>query len=379
MKVYLVGGAVRDELLELPSGERDWVVVGATPAELEAQGYRAVGKDFPVFLHPDSGEEYALARLERKTGPGYRGFVTEHSPAVTLEEDLQRRDLTVNAIARAPDGTLIDPYGGRDDLAAHVLRHVSPAFTEDPVRVLRVARFAARFADLHFHVAPETLALMQQMVRAGELAALVPERVWRELSRALASSRPEVFFQTLRDCGALAVVLPEIATLLDDPAASGAQALAALQAAAIQESSLPVRWAALVAGLPAPMQQSLHARLKVPAEFSELAALTARLQLALEAAGGAAGVAASPEAQVTLLEAADAWRRPERFAQWLAVLAARAPVAGVPHVDVLMLTGTLLRAHELTAAVRLADEILSGLHGRAIGDALRQRRIQVLE
>jgi tRNA nucleotidyltransferase (CCA-adding enzyme) len=377
MKVYLVGGAVRDELLGLPAGEHDWVVVGATPAELEAQGYRAVGRDFPVFLHPQTNEEYALARLERKTGPGYRGFVTEHSAAVTLEEDLRRRDLTINAIARTPDGTLIDPYGGQRDLELRLLRHVSPAFTEDPLRVLRVARFAACFADLGFLVAPATRVLMQQMVQAGELATLVPERVWRELSRALASTRPEVFFAVLRDCGALAVVLPEIAALLDD-AAAGPVSLAALQAAAIHESHLPERWAAMVAGMPAAARQTLHARLKLPAEFSELATLTAHLQSAVRTAGGAAAIAASPVAQVELLEHADAWRRPERFAQWLAVLAARAPAGAAANAEVLQLTGTLLRAHELTSAVRLGDEVLSGLQGRAIGEAIRQRRIQVL-
>jgi tRNA nucleotidyltransferase (CCA-adding enzyme) len=377
MKVYLVGGAVRDELLGLPVGERDWVVVGAMPAELEAQGYRAVGRDFPVFLHPETGEEYALARQERKVGPGYRGFVTEHSPAVTLEADLQRRDLTINAIAKAPDGTLIDPFGGRRDLRARTLRHVSPAFAEDPVRVLRVARFAARFADLGFRVAPETLALTREMARGGELASLVPERVWRELSRALASTRPGEFFATLQASAALAITLPEIAELLADGTA-GTVALAALQSAAAQESSLPVRWTALVAGMAEAPLQALHARLRVPTEFSELVLLSQRLQLALQAAGGPRAVAASPAAQVELLEGADAWRRPERFALWLAVLAARAPADGRAHDEVLLLTATLLRAHDLTSTVRLDGELQSGLQGRAIGEAIRQRRIEVL-
>jgi tRNA nucleotidyltransferase (CCA-adding enzyme) len=219
---------------------------------------------------------------------------------------------------------------------------------------------------------------MQQMVRAGELHALVPERVWRELTRALDTTRPDVFFATLQDCGALAVVLPEIATLLGDVAA-GAVARAALQAAATQESSLPVRWAALVVGLSTAAQQALQARLKVPAEFSELAVLSARMDSAVQAAGGTAAIAASPVAQVELLECADGWRRPERFALWLAVLAAHAPATGVAHADVLQLTGSLLRAHELTAAVRLEAEVLSGLQGRAVGEAIRQRRIQVLE
>ena len=203
MQVYLVGGAVRDELLGRPVKERDWVVVGATPAELERQGYRAVGRDFPVFLHPETQEEYALARLERKVAPGYRGFVTDFSPAVTLEQDLQRRDLTINAMARDGAGRIIDPCSGQADLRARVLRHVSPAFVEDPVRILRVARFAARFAGLGFTVAPETLALMRSMVAAGEVDALVSERVWRELERALGESTPQRCFEVLRDCGAL--------------------------------------------------------------------------------------------------------------------------------------------------------------------------------
>lgn len=378
MKVYLVGGAIRDELLQLPAAERDWVVVGATPAQMQAAGYRAVGKDFPVFLHPQSGEEFALARTERKTGPGYRGFVTHFSPEVSLEEDLRRRDLTINAIARAHDGILIDPYGGQRDLQLRVLRHVSPAFVEDPVRVLRVARFAARFADLGFTVAPETVDLMKTMAASGELAALVPERVWRELARALASTRPGQFFATLQACGALEIVLPEIAELLRD-AVDGAGALAALQSATTQESSLPVRWAALVAGLPEAAQKSLHERLRAPHEFSELAATSARLIAHLHRAGGAAVIASNPEAQVELLEAADAWRRPERFAQWLAVLAARAPYDGIAHDDVLQLTGALLHAHLVTSAVKIPEAELQLLRGAEIGAALRQRRIMVLQ
>ncbi|MEO7773647.1 MAG: multifunctional CCA addition/repair protein, partial [Steroidobacteraceae bacterium] len=215
MRVYLVGGAVRDELLGRPVRERDWVVVGATPEQLEAQGYRAVGKDFPVFLHPQTHEEYALARRERKTAPGYRGFTTEFTPQITLEEDLLRRDLTINAIAQAPDGSRTDPYGGQKDLQARVLRHVSDAFVEDPVRILRIARFAARFAD--FDIAPETLALMRRMVADGEVNALVPERVWQETERALREDRPDLFFATLRECGALAVIFPEVDALFGVP------------------------------------------------------------------------------------------------------------------------------------------------------------------
>jgi tRNA nucleotidyltransferase (CCA-adding enzyme) len=219
MQVYLVGGAVRDELLGRAIRERDWVVVGAVPADLERLGYRAVGREFPVFLHPETKEEYALARLERKVAPGYRGFVTEFSPSVTLEEDLQRRDLTINAMARDTEGRIIDPYGGRADLQARILRHVSPAFAEDPVRILRVARFAARFADLGFTVAPETTALMHGMVQNGEANALVSERVWRELEGTLNTPSPQRGFEVLSECGALPVLLPEIAKARDAPLA----------------------------------------------------------------------------------------------------------------------------------------------------------------
>ncbi len=217
METYLVGGAIRDELLGRPVTERDWVVVGATPDAMTERGYKPVGRDFPVFLHPETREEYALARTERKTGPGYRGFVVHAAPDVTLEDDLRRRDLTINAIARTPDGEIIDPWGGRDDLERRVLRHVSPAFAEDPVRILRVARFAARFADHGFTVAPETLALMREMVAAGEADALVAERVWQETRGALVEDRPEVFIETLRECGALARVYPELDRLFGVP------------------------------------------------------------------------------------------------------------------------------------------------------------------
>ena len=217
MKTYLVGGAVRDKLLGLPCGDRDYVVVGETPESMLTAGFKTVGKDFPVFLHPDTGEEYALARTERKSGRGYRGFVVHAEPSVTLEDDLIRRDFTINAIAEASDGSLVDPYGGARDLEARVLRHVGAAFVEDPLRVLRAARFMARFATHGFSVAPETMALMREMTAAGELADLTPERVWQELSRALRSTRPSAFLRTLHDCGALAVVLPEVDALYGVP------------------------------------------------------------------------------------------------------------------------------------------------------------------
>ena len=217
MEVYLVGGAVRDALLGLPPGDRDFVVVGQTQQAMEAAGFKPVGRDFPVFLHPDTGEEHALARTERKSGRGHRGFVVDADPSVTLEEDLGRRDFTINAIARREDGTLVDPFGGARDIEARVLRHVGEAFVEDPLRVLRAARFMARFAPLGFSVAPETMALMRRMVEAGELAELTPERVWQELRRALAAPAPSAFVRTLRDCGALAVVLPEVDALYGIP------------------------------------------------------------------------------------------------------------------------------------------------------------------
>src|SRR5579862_7696820 len=323
MQVYLVGGAVRDELLGRPIKERDWVVVGATPAELERLGYRAVGREFPVYLHPETQEEYALARLERKVAPGYRGFVAEFSPTVTLEQDLLRRDLTINAMARSADGQIIDPYGGRADLQARLLRHVSPAFAEDPVRILRVARFAARFADLGFTIAPETMSLLRAMVASGEANALVSERVWRELEGALATASPQRCFEVLHECGALAVLLPELATLPDAPLA-----LTALQAAAAAGAATPVRWASLLAGLRAAEVESLCARLRAPNEHRELALLAARL--GADAALRPEQAMADPQALLSLLEQADALRRAERFAQWLEVLGARRRAAGLP-------------------------------------------------
>src|SRR5271169_3010264 len=254
MQVYLVGGAVRDALLGLAVKERDWVVVGGSRDELLRGKFREVGRDFPVFLHPDTHEEYALARLERKVAPGYRGFVVEFGPDVTLEEDLARRDLTINAIAQASDGSLLDPYGGRRDLEARVLRHVSPAFVEDPVRILRVARFAARFAPLGFRVAPETTELMRAMVGRGEADALIPERVWQETEKALREPGPAKFFQVLRECGALQAVYPEIDALFGVPQPAqwhpeidtGVHTMMVLDQAALLSGEPKVRFAALV-------------------------------------------------------------------------------------------------------------------------------------
>jgi tRNA nucleotidyltransferase (CCA-adding enzyme) len=373
MQVYLVGGAVRDELLGCPVSERDWVVVGATPAAMERAGYRAVGRDFPVFLHPQTHEEYALARLERKVAPGYRGFQTHSSPEVTLEDDLRRRDLTINAMARASDGTLIDPYGGARDLQARWLRHVSPAFVEDPVRVLRAARFAARFAGLGFRIAPETMVLMQRMVAAGEIDALVPERVWREMERALAQTHPEAFFTTLADCGALAVVLPEVTALLNGPATSAA-ALAALQAAAAVSAEPAVRFAALIGGATPETIDALCEHLRIPNEYRELALLLARLEDRIARAAEMDGAQ-----RVALLEAADSFRRPERFAQLLLACEARARAAGAHAGELPWPARALLRAaHAAAASASLSTAEMAGKKGHEIAAALRARRAQAI-
>ena len=337
LQAYVVGGAVRDRLLGRPVNDRDWVVVGATPAQMLDAGFRQVGADFPVFLHPQTNEEYALARTERKSAPGYRGFVVHADPSVTLEDDLLRRDLTINAMAEAPDGTLIDPFGGQRDLQARVLRHVSEAFAEDPVRILRLARFAARFAD--FEVAPETMALMRRMVAAGEVAALVPERVWQELARGLMEDRPSRMFELLRECGALQVLLPEVDRLWGVPQPpehhpevdTGVHLMMVLDQAAHMQASLPVRFACLCHDLgkgttPAEMLprhlgheersaqllRPLCERLKVPVECRELAEVTA-----LEHGHVHASLALKPAAQMRLLQRCDALRRPARFAEML--------------------------------------------------------------
>jgi tRNA nucleotidyltransferase (CCA-adding enzyme) len=300
MKVYKVGGAVRDELLGLPVEDRDHVVVGATPEEMERLGYRPVGKDFPVFLHPGTHEEYALARTERKTARGYKGFSVYAAPDVTLEDDLARRDLTINAIAKdEATGALIDPFDGAADLRAGVLRHVSPAFAEDPVRILRVARFAARFG---FRIAPETLELMRDMVAHGEADALVAERVWQEFAKGLMAPAPRRMFDALEACGALARVLPEWRRL-DPP-----RALGALDRAAALGHPLPVRYAALFAGGPVEAADEASARLRAPTDCRDLAVLAARWSVRVRAARRL-----DAEALVELLERADAFRRPERF------------------------------------------------------------------
>ena len=402
MKRYLVGGAVRDALLGRRVLDHDWVVVGATPQELLDAGYTAVGQDFPVFLHPVTHEEHALARTERKTAPGYRGFEVHADSSVTLEDDLLRRDLTLNAIAQDEHGTLIDPHGGQQDLEAKVLRHVSPAFCEDPVRILRVARFAARFED--FHVAAETEALMRQMVEAGEVDALVPERVWQELSRGLMERRPARMFEVLRACGALARLLPEVDRLWGVPQRAdyhpeidtGVHLMMVLDMAARLAASLPVRFACLGHDLgkgttPADvlprhlgheqrsvdLVRALCARLKVPVACRELAEVVAREHgnVHRSAEFGAAAI-------VRLLERCDAIRRPERFAELL--LACECDARGRLGLGESAYPQRERLGHALALATRVDTAMVAeqasarGLSGPALGEAIRAARAQAV-
>jgi tRNA nucleotidyltransferase (CCA-adding enzyme) len=340
VKAYLVGGAVRDELLGLPVEERDYVVVGSTAEEMVRLGFKPVGKDFPVFLHPRTHHEYALARTERKSGRGYKGFTIYASPEVTLEEDLKRRDLTINAMAKSEDGTLIDPFGGKKDLDAGVLRHVSEAFAEDPVRILRVARFAARFG---FSVHPSTLKLMQKMVQAGEADFLVPERVWQEFSRGLAERRPELMFEVLQRAGLLAKAFPEI------------------KAWPRQFSgSLPVRFAVLAWPLGEEEVQALSERLRAPSEVRDVALAAVRSKEGLKQS--------TPDALLGVLKRADAFRRPERFAQLLE--AARLADRGID-------TARVERARAAAAAVD-ASAIAPSAHGADIGRLIDEARLRVI-
>ena len=402
MQIYMVGGAVRDALLGLPVQDRDWVVVGATPEALAAQGYVPVGKDFPVFLHPASREEYALARTERKTAQGYRGFAVHAAPDVTLEEDLARRDLTINAIAQGADGTLTDPYGGQRDIAARVLRHVTEAFTEDPVRILRVARFAARFPD--FSIAPDTLALMQRMVADGEVDSLLPERVWQELARGLMAQQPSRMFEVLRACGALHKLLPEVARLWGVPQRAeyhpevdtGVHLMMVLDMAAQMNAPLAVRFACLghdlgkgttpVAEWPrhigheersARLLKALCLRLRVPNDCSELADVVAREHGNIHRSSefGAAAL-------VRLLERCDAFRKPERFADIL--LACECDARGrlglneQPYPQRQRLLSALSAAQSVKTAEVAAAAEAQGLSGAAIGQAVQAARTQAL-
>jgi tRNA nucleotidyltransferase (CCA-adding enzyme) len=400
MQVYLVGGAVRDALLGMPVKERDWVVVGATRDQLLRLRYREVGRDFPVFLHPDSHEEYALARLERKVAPGYRGFSVEFGPEVTLEEDLGRRDLTINAIAQSADGALIDPFGGKRDLEARRLRHVSEAFVEDPVRVLRVARFAARFATLGFEVAPETLALMRAMVERGELAALVAERVWQESEKALREAAAGEFFRVLRECGALKVIYPEIDALFGVPQPAewhpeidtGVHTLMVLEQAALLSADTTVRFAALVhdlgKGTTAPAEwpshrgheersvaliEALAARLRIPNDYRELALIVARYHGIVHRA-----FELRPATILEFMERADGFRRPERFAQ--ALLACEADSRGRTGLEAKPYPqrGYLSAARDAAAAVKPSAQEIAAHSGAKIAQHLQQRRIEAI-
>ena len=335
---FEVGGAVRDALLGLPVNDRDWVVVGATPERMVELGFRPVGRDFPVFLHPVTHEEYALARTERKNGRGYRGFVVHCAPDVTLEEDLRRRDLTINAMARAADGSIVDPWGGRRDLHDRVLRHVSEAFAEDPVRVLRLARFAARFDD--FSIAPETHALMRAMVAAGEIDALVPERVWQELARGLGERTPSRMLRVLRESGALARLLPELDPREDDRLARG------LDDAAATDAPLAVRVAVLLHRAALPALERACARLRIPNDCRDLAR-----QVATEHARVVAPDAPGPTAVLALLERCDAVRKPARFDAMLTACEVihRADTGRAPE-----------HAGRLAAALRAAREVDAG-------------------
>ncbi|MHB1121474.1 MAG: multifunctional CCA addition/repair protein [Ramlibacter sp.] len=402
MRTYIVGGAVRDALLGLPVNDRDWVVVGATPHEMIAAGYLPVGKDFPVFLHPQTREEYALARTERKTARGYHGFVFHAEPDVTLEQDLARRDLTINAMAQDEHGLVIDPYGGRADLQARVLRHVTDAFREDPVRILRVTRFAARFT--RFSLAPETLALMREMVDAGEVDALVPERVWQELARGLMEERPSRMFQVLRECGALERLLPEVERLWGVPQRpeyhpeidAGLHLMMVLDMSARLAAPLPVRFACLTHDLgkgttpadvlprhigheerSARLLRDVCERLRVPVECRELADVVAREHGNIHRSGDFAAAAV-----VRLLERCDAFRKPQRFDAVL--LACECDARGrlgceeTPYPQRQRLRRALAAAQAVDARAIAASAQQQGIAGPRIGELIHQARVEAV-
>ncbi len=402
MKIYLVGGAVRDQLLNLPVKDRDWVVVGATPETLLQQGYQQVGKDFPVFLHPDTHEEYALARTERKSGSGYTGFTCYAAPDVTLEDDLQRRDLTINAIAYSAKGEYIDPYHGIDDIHAKLLRHVSDAFSEDPLRVLRVARFAARFAPLGFTIAPETMSLMQEMTNSGELNALTAERVWKETEKALHSQAPQVYFEILHQCGALKILFPEINALFGVPAPkkwhpeidTGIHTMMVLAMASQLTDDIAVRFSALCHDLgkgvtpvenwphhhghgPAgvPLVEALCQRYRIPNQIRDLAKLAAKYHDHLHRIEKM-----RPSKIIRLFDAIDAWRKPERIDQ-LAIISeadagGRQGAENLPYPQ-----GIFFRqAFKIANQVDVKSIVSRGLKGSAIREALtKQREVAIIE
>ena len=401
MQIYKVGGAVRDRLLGRPVSEVDWVVVGASAEQMLELGYRPVGADFPVFLHPQTSEEYALARTERKSGRGYGGFTFYASPDVTLEQDLIRRDLTVNAMAEDDHGNLIDPYGGQHDLEARILRHVSPAFAEDPLRVLRVARFAARYAPLGFSVAPETLALMRQLAESGELTHLTAERSWKEISRALMEPRPEVFVQVLRDCGALAALLPEVDDLFGVPQPqthhpeidTGVHVLSVLHQCAEHDQPLNVRWACLLhdvgKGLTPEAEwprhiahehkglrliQAINARCKAPRDCAELAMLVGEFHT-----HGHRALELRPSTLLELLQRFDVFRRPQRFVEFVAAceMDARGRL-GLEQRDYPQ-AAYLLGAAEAARQVPVKPLVEKGFKGAELGEALNRERLQALK
>ena len=400
MQVYLVGGAVRDEQLGLPVKERDWCVVGATPAEMRDAGYRQVGKDFPVFLHPETGEEYALARTERKTAAGYHGFEFHTDPDVTIEDDLGRRDLTVNAIARDADGNLVDPYGGVADIRDRILRHVSDAFIEDPVRVLRVARFAARFASLGFVIAPETMSLMRAITANGEIDALVPDRVWKETELALVGPNSRVYFETWRECGALKILLPEVDRLFGVPQPAqwhpeidtGLHVMMVLDQAEKLSPDLEVRFAALVHdlgkgttrkhSLPShpgherrgvKLIRRLAERLPVPNACRDLGVLVSEYHTHCHRA-----IELRAATILRMLEATDAFRRPRRFEQFLLTCEAdargRKGLEDRHYAQVDLLRGAFAAASGIDAAAIAARH-----DGKDIGDAIRRERLAAVE
>ena len=401
MEVYLVGGAVRDELLGLPVKERDWCIVGATPDDMKELGYRPVGRDFPVFLHPKTAEEYALARTERKTAAGYHGFTFHTSPDVTIEQDLGRRDLTMNAIARDADGQLIDPYDGCTDIDNKLLRHVSDAFAEDPVRVLRTARFAARYHALGFRIAEETMQLMKTMVRNGEVDALVPDRVWKETEGALGESQPQVFFEVLRSCGALGVVFPEIDALFGIPQPeewhpeidTGIHTMMVVRQAALLSETIDVRFAGLVhdlgkattrkSDLPkhpgheargVKLVKAMARRLPVPNACRDLGCLAAEFHTRCHRA-----FELRPATILKLLDRSDAFRRPERFEKLL--LTCEADARGRTGLE----KRDYPQADYIRGALRAATSIDIGdlkegdLTGAEVGKAIHKRRLEAIE
>lgn len=357
-KIYLVGGSVRDRLLHLPVVDHDWVVVGATPSELLALGYQQVGKDFPVFLHPITKEEYALARTERKSGKGYTGFICDFSKDITLEQDLIRRDLTINAIAMDEDGNLVDPYHGIDDIKLKLLRHVSPAFREDPLRVLRVARFAARYYHLGFRIASETQKLMEEMVLAGEINTLTPERVWKETEKALASADPQVYFQVLKQCGALAILFPSLTlsyTVAD-----------ALKKSTLLTDDLTVRFAVLFGELTTEAEK-LCSQIKASNQYTKLAIMVQQYRLKVENV-----TQLTAEQIIDLFNRIDVWRNPHHLNQLIIASQSYAKTESFPQAKYLE------RAYKLAHGVNVQNIIAEGYKGKLIQDELQKRRIEAL-